>query len=67
MLRHLLCASVKGIVISKYEVSDDGLIHLCNSLQTPEVEQPAVSPVSDGIPFWQLKGRHQSAWPRIAY
>ena len=41
MLYHLVCASVEGT--SKQDVSDDGLLHLCNNLQAPEVEQTVVS------------------------
>ena len=48
MLHHLLLAGVEATVISKQEVSDDGLLQLCSSLQAPEVELSAVvSPVSD--------------------
>ena len=45
----IICSvlTLRCIVISKQEVSDDGLLHLCNSLQAPKVEQIAVSPVSD--------------------
>ena len=46
MLHHL-CAGVKGATISKQKVSDDGLPHLCNGLQSPKVEQSTVSPVSN--------------------
>ena len=47
MLHHLLLAGVEATVISKQEVSDDGLLQLCSSLQAPEVELSAVvSPVS---------------------
>ena len=48
MLHHLLLVGVEATVISKQEVSDDGLLQLCSSLQAPEVELSAVvSPVSD--------------------
>ena len=50
MLHHLLLAGVEATVISKQEVSDDGLLQLCSSLQAPEVELSAVvSPVSDFV------------------
>ena len=50
MLHHLLLAGVEATVISKQEVSDDGLLQLCSSLQAPEVELSAVvSPVFDSV------------------
>lgn len=51
MLHHLLLAGVEATVVSKQEVSDDGLLQLCSNLQALEVELPAVvSPVSDSAP-----------------
>ena len=50
MLYHLVCARVEGT--SKQDVSDDGLLHLCNSLQAPEV-QTVVSHDLTVIPSWQ--------------
>ena len=51
MLYHLVCASVEGT--SKQDVSDDGLLHLCNSLQAPEVEQTVFSHDRTVIPSRQ--------------
>ena len=47
-MRHLLpFVGIECAVISKQEVPDDSLLHLCHSLQVPQGETSTVSPVSD--------------------
>ena len=40
----LLCAGTEGTVVSNQKFSDDGLLHLGDSFQAPEVEQSTISP-----------------------
>ncbi len=43
LLHLLLYAGIEGTVVSKQKFSDDGLLHLADSFQAPEVEQSTVS------------------------